>query len=93
MSENGQQVNDSPVELIPRHIICHFESQAVLTSPNYLTLQRGDAQHIILKPEFLQSLNHSCDPNIFFDLEKMAIIALKDIKIGEELTFFYPSTQ
>ena len=50
-------------------------------------------QHIMLDPEFLQYINHSCDPNVFFDTENKKVIALKNIEKGEELTFFYPSTE
>ena len=60
---------------------------------SYLTIQIGDAQHIAVEPEYLQFLNHSCDPNCFPDFEKGELIALKKIETGEELRYFYPSTE
>ena len=57
------------------------------------TVQKGENQHIILKPEYLKFINHSCSPNVFFDVSKMEIRALEKIQAGEELTFFYPSTE
>lgn len=74
-------------------IISKFNAGEVYTQPNYLTVQRGVNEHITLKPEFLQYINHSCDPNVFFDTATMNLIALKDIEPNEEFTFFYPSTE
>ncbi len=41
----------------------------------------------------LAALNHSCDPNVFLDTENLLVIARRPIAAGEELTFFYPSTE
>ena len=41
----------------------------------------------------LAALNHSCDPNVVLDTERMLMIARRDIEKGEELSFFYPSTE
>ena len=38
-------------------------------------------------------LNHSCDSNTKIDFNKMACIAIKDIKKGDEITFNYFSTE
>ena len=38
-------------------------------------------------------MNHSCDPNVILDTENMQMIACTDIAKGEELFFFYPSTE
>ncbi len=74
-------------------VLSMFEAAETLTSPNKYTVQVNDDTHIILDPEFLQYINHSCDPNIFFDTSKMRLSCLKDIAAGDELTFFYPSTE
>lgn len=74
-------------------IICDFGAAAILKTPTYLTVQTGPEEHIHLKPEFLKFINHSCDPNAFFDTQLMQLIALKDIQPGDEFTFFYPSTE
>ena len=70
-----------------------FSARGIVTEPNYLTVQVGIGKHILLHPEHLQYINHSCDPNVFFDTYAMQIIALKDIEEGNEMTFFYPSTE
>ena len=89
----GNKSLHSTTEFKSGQIISEFGSKEVLESPNYLTVQIGNRQHIMVDPEFLQYINHSCDPNILFDTKKMKVIALKDIEIGEEFTFFYPSTE
>ena len=70
-----------------------FEAAETLTVPSKYTVQVQDEVHIILQPEFLQYINHSCDPTIFFDTTRMEISCLKNISSGDELTFFYPSTE
>lgn len=70
-----------------------FGAQEVLAQPSYLSLQIAADQHILLSPDYLQYTNHSCDPNVFFDTQKMEIIALRPIAAGDEISFFYPSTE
>ena len=38
-------------------------------------------------------MNHSCEPSVFVDTSRKQLIALKDLKSGDEVTFFYPSTE
>jgi hypothetical protein len=73
--------------------ICDFTAEKIIDSPTYLTVQIGDEKHIILEPQFLQYINHSCTPNVFFDTHAMKLVALKDIQPGDELLYFYPSTE
>ncbi|MBW0176972.1 SET domain-containing protein-lysine N-methyltransferase [Sediminibacterium sp.] len=74
-------------------LICSFSAQETYTTPSYLTLQTGLHKHISLSPDCLQYTNHSCDPNVFFDTDKMELIALRSIQPDDELVFFYPSTE
>lgn len=74
-------------------VVTVFFAGDTLATPTYLTVQVGLDQHIMLQPEHLQYINHSCDPNVFFDTYLMQIVALRDIAEGEEMTFFYPSTE
>ena len=74
-------------------VIIAFSASDVFQTPNYLTLQVADEQHISLSPACLQFTNHSCEPNVFFDTTNMKMIALRDIQPGEEFRFFYPSTE
>ncbi|MFN7931168.1 MAG: SET domain-containing protein-lysine N-methyltransferase [Blastocatellia bacterium] len=75
------------------NVLCVFSAQEVRTTPNRLTLQTGQQQHILLSPNFLQYVNHSCAPNVLFDTTSQQVRCLQDIQVGDELTFFYPSTE
>ena len=74
-------------------VIVEFAARQVHSNPNYLTIQIGEDRHIELLPEYLECTNHSCDPNCFFDTASMRLISTKPIEEGDELTFFYPSTE
>ena len=77
----------------PGEVLAPFSANETRREPSYLTVQVGDDQHIMLQPEHLQYINHSCDPNVFFDTSLLQIVALKVIEAGDEMTFFYPSTE
>ena len=74
-------------------VLCTFSAKEILTQPTYLTVQVDLTTHITLYPEFLQYVNHSCNPNVFFDTARFEFVALINIEVGDELTFFYPSTE
>ena len=74
-------------------LFCKFEASAILQSPSYQTIQVGTNKHICLEPLFLQYTNHSCFPNIFFDTTAYKVICLRAIKAGDQLAYFYPSTE
>lgn len=75
------------------YVFASCEASAILPAPDKYTVQVADNTHIILSPAFLQFLNHSCNPNIFFDTATMELSALRDIMAGDEFSFFYPSTE
>ncbi|NEQ87947.1 MAG: SET domain-containing protein [Moorea sp. SIO2I5] len=91
--KTGSKSLHTTVEFMPGQVICKFGAKKSLDRPNYLTVQIDDCQHIMLDPEFLQYLNHSCVPNVFFAPSDRVVRAITKIEIGEELTFFYPSTE
>lgn len=74
-------------------IFFQLGSREVLDKPNYLTVQIDHDHHILLDPEWLQYINHSCDPNVFLDTKNGEIRVIKPIQSGDEVTFFYPSTE
>lgn len=77
----------------PGDIVSSFGSSEVYSTASKYTVQVTDDKHIILSPEFLQFINHSCNPNLFFNTTKMELTALQPIAPGDEFTFFYPSTE
>jgi SET domain len=78
---------------MPGDIISKFWAGSIQRTPTYLTVQVGDDEHITLQPEYLQYINHSCNPNVFFDTTSMLLVCLRPLVPGDELTFFYPSTE
>ncbi|KAK4455637.1 histone-lysine N-methyltransferase ash1 [Podospora aff. communis PSN243] len=61
--------------------------------PTYATVQYGRDKHLNLNSDLLY-INHSCEPSLYFDMTAMAVTAGPNgVKAGEELTFFYPSTE
>jgi len=77
----------------PGDVISSFSAAEVHDHASRYTVQVAENKHIILSPEFLQYINHSCDPNAFFNTTTMELTALKPIAPGDEFTFFYPSTE
>ncbi len=73
--------------------IADFSAAAILSNPTYLTVQTGLNEHIHLRPEHLQYINHSCSPNVLFNTDTMQLECLQPIKIDDELCFFYPATE
>ncbi|MBI3175864.1 MAG: SET domain-containing protein [Chloroflexi bacterium] len=72
-------------------IIYQIPAEKVSDKPNRFTVQMDRNLHTEVGK--LSALNHSCDPNVILDMEKMVVVACHDIKAGDELSFFYPSTE
>lgn len=75
------------------NIIIDFGSSKIVDTPNYLTVQIAEHKHIHLQPDYLQYINHSCEPNVLFNTSTMQLECLTNIVIGDEITFFYPATE
>src|SRR5690349_14910341 len=91
--DNNQKAFFAQRSYEPGQVIADFSAGEIKSEPTYLTVQVGIDKHIMLQPEHLQYINHSCDPNVFFDTHSMKVVALKPIQEGDEMTFFYPSTE
>ena len=72
-------------------IICEIPTEKVADKANRYTVQIDRNQHTEVGK--LSALNHSCDPNVILDTEHLQMVARRDIEQGEELSFFYPSTE
>jgi hypothetical protein len=72
-------------------VISDIPREKVVSRPNRFTVQIGRTEHTDVGK--LAALNHSCDPNVILDTTRMQMVARRDIKTGEELSFFYPSTE
>ena len=90
---SNQKSLHAAVSFVPGDIICNFHAGITQSYATYLTVQTGADRHITLMPEFLQYINHSCAPNVFFNTTTMQLVCLQPLQPGDELTFFYPSTE
>jgi len=72
-------------------IICPIPTESMSNKPTMYTVQIGRTKHVEVKE--LASMNHSCNPNTILDTTRMLVFATRDVAAGEELTFFYPSTE
>jgi hypothetical protein len=90
---NGQNALFASRSFRAGELIADFSAGTIAAEPTYLTVQIGIGKHITLQPLFLQYINHSCEPNVFFNTTTMQLTALKEINKDEEFTFFYPSTE
>ena len=93
LSGSDHQLLRSTQTFQPNDVICSFGSSVIHDRPSKYTVQIAEDQHIILHPEFLQYINHSCNPNAFFNTTTKELVALQTIEPGTEFTFFYPSTE
>lgn len=91
--ETNQRSLHSAAVFFPGDVICAFGANSVQTTATYLTVQTDADRHITLTPEFLQYINHSCSPTVFFDTALMQLFCLRQVQPGDEFTFFYPSTE
>jgi len=92
-NETNQKALFAAVSFNPGDIICKFSADITQSYATYLTVQTAADRHITLKPEFLQYINHSCSPNVFFNTTTMELVCLQSMQPGDEFTFFYPSTE
>lgn len=88
----GQKALYATLSFNSGDILYTYEVQDVLPKPNYLSIQSDDFEHLMLNPHYLHWIDHSCEPNVFFDLPNKTLVCIQQIKPGDKLTFFYPST-
>ncbi|KAE9375805.1 putative galactose-proton symport [Stipitochalara longipes BDJ] len=70
-----------------------FPPCTTAAKPTYATVQTGRDEHMSLNSDLVY-INHSCAPSVIFDTASFSILAGPNgLKEGEELTFFYPSTE
>lgn len=81
------------IRFLPSEVVQRFRARQWLSRPTRHSVQVGAAEHILLAPECLQFINHGCDPNVVFDTEAGAVVAIRTIEPGDEVLLFYPSTE
>ena len=91
--ENQQHGLFASRSFILGEVIVGFDASKIVDTPNYLTIQISETKHIHLLPEYLQYVNHCCEPNVLFNTTTMQLECISNIEAGEELRFFYPATE
>ena len=78
--------------LIPRGQVFHqIADYRPAFARTYTSVQ--SSENTSIEEFFLAHLNHHCNPNVVVDMERLELRAIRDIAPGEDLTFFYPSTE
>lgn len=72
-------------------VICAIPSEDPSSHPTQFTVQVAADRHIEVRE--LSSMNHSCEPSVVLDTRRLLVIAARPLAPGDELTFFYPSTE
>lgn len=63
----------------------------IISKPTRTSVQIGNDLHI--EDELAGLLNHSCQPSAKVDRQLQALISMRDIKEGEEITFDYTKNE
>ncbi len=92
-NQTNQKSLFGAVSFAPGDVISKFNAGTTQSYATYLTVQTTTNRHITLMPEFLQYINHSCAPNVFFNTTTMELVCIHPMQPGDEFTFFYPSTE
>ncbi len=74
-------------------VLASFAASTDAPEATKYTVQSGETAHINLAPDILRFINHSCAPNVYFDVDARQVVSLVPVCEGDELTFFYPSTE
>jgi hypothetical protein len=91
-AECGSKSLFAVVALNQGDVLCVFTG-TYQTQPTRHSIQVSDSDHMLVDPVELQFINHSCDPNVAFDVVQREVRALRPIQPGEEFFYFYPSTE
>jgi hypothetical protein len=73
-------------------VIATITAPRRIAHPTYRSIQIGPDAHVE-ELGVLGYLNHSCRPTCVIDTTTLRVVAARDVEAGEELTFFYPSTE
>ncbi|CAD6963190.1 unnamed protein product, partial [Tilletia controversa] len=77
-------------------VIAPFDSATASNDIRFSTVQVSESEHIEINSDLFYC-NHSCDPSVRFVVsgspESRVAIAERDIRSGEAMTFFYPSSE
>lgn len=85
------------LNLVARDAICRGDAVVQCSADNIIgrrtwrTIQIGPGRH--LRNQYIDYIDHHCEPNTVFDIERLALMAIRDVAAGESVTFFYPGSE
>lgn len=84
----------SKVDLPAGSLFTPITTHTYVSKPEWSSVQTGREEHIELNSGLLY-INHSCQPVLEVDTTKMEVRVAnnRDLKAGDDLSFFYPSTE
>lgn len=65
----------------------------IIEQPDHYTIQIGNEMYIERSNQPDDYLNHSCNPNCYIKYNGLFLVALRNIKKGEELCYHYCTTE
>jgi hypothetical protein len=65
----------------------------MVAQPSKYTIQRWEGEHLFPNGALWAYINHSCIPNCTIDFENWELVSRWPIRVGEEITFNYNSTE
>lgn len=82
------------VDVQPGAVLTKIEGTRPASERAYTSVQVSEDSDIELESNLVYC-NHACSPSVVFDMEKAEVRAVehKPLKKGEDVTFFYPSTE
>ncbi|KAF2842887.1 hypothetical protein M501DRAFT_993662 [Patellaria atrata CBS 101060] len=84
----------SRVSLPPGALFARITTVTIASDKAWSSVQAGPNLHLDLNSDLLYT-NHSCDPSLVFDMKRyeVRVVDNKPLKVGDTLTYFYPSTE
>lgn len=79
------------VPIATGEVIFACSPSEIVRERTWRTVQIDWNRHV--RNEFLDYVDHSCEPNAVFDCARLSMIALRPIQPGEPVTFFYPGAE
>jgi SET domain-containing protein len=68
-------------------------SGQLVSQPSKYTIQRWESEHLSPEGALWAWVNHACVPNCAIDFETWELVSRSPIRVGEEMTFNYNSTE
>ena len=99
--ECGVELGHGPCEALIRAAqpikageVVFYISGRIVTKRTQHTIQLDATRHVVADADDLwQFMNHGCEPNVSIDVTRRQMVAIRDIALGEELTFNYNTTE